>query len=59
MQSDEILKAELEKAVAECERLREENARLKLRVGEAPDIREPRPERLPSDFDVEPQPSAT
>jgi superfamily II DNA or RNA helicase len=37
--SDEILKAELEKAVAECERLREENARLRLRVGQAPDTR--------------------
>jgi hypothetical protein len=35
--SDEILKAELEQAVAECERLREENARLRLRVREAPD----------------------
>jgi hypothetical protein len=34
--SDEILKAELEQAVAECERLREENARLRLRVREAP-----------------------
>ena len=32
MGNDEILKAKLEKAVAECERLREENARLKLRV---------------------------
>ena len=28
---DKILKAELEKAVAECERLREENARLRAR----------------------------
>jgi hypothetical protein len=36
--SDEILKAELEQAVAECERLREENARLRLRVREAPNI---------------------
>jgi len=32
--SDEILKAEFAKALAECERLREENARLKLRMGE-------------------------
>jgi hypothetical protein len=29
--SDEILKAELAKALAECERLREENAQLRLR----------------------------
>jgi len=35
--SDQILKAELKKAVAECERLREENARLRVRVGQAPD----------------------
>ncbi len=39
MGNDEILKAELEKAVAECERLREENARLRVRVGQAPDTR--------------------
>jgi hypothetical protein len=32
--SDVILKAELAKALAECERLREENARLRLRIGE-------------------------
>jgi len=32
--SDEILKAELAKVLAECERLREENARLRFRVGE-------------------------
>jgi len=32
--SDDDLKAELAKAVAECERLREENARLRLRIGE-------------------------
>jgi hypothetical protein len=30
--SDEILKAELAKALAECERLREENAQLRLRI---------------------------
>jgi len=34
--SDEILKAELAKALAECECLREENARLRLRIGEDP-----------------------
>ena len=34
MSSDETLKAELAKAIAECERLREENARLRLRIGE-------------------------
>ena len=34
MNSDEILKAELAKALAECERLRKENARLRLRIGE-------------------------
>jgi len=39
MDNDEILKAELERAVAECERLREENARLRLRAQEAPDAR--------------------
>jgi hypothetical protein len=32
--SDEILKAKLAKALAECERLRDENARLRLRIGE-------------------------
>lgn len=34
MNNDEVLKAELAKAVAECERLREENAQLRLRIGE-------------------------
>ena len=34
MNSVEILKAALAKAIAECERLREENARLRLRIGE-------------------------
>jgi regulator of replication initiation timing len=32
--SGEVLKAELAKALAECERLRKENARLRLRIGE-------------------------
>lgn len=35
MGNDEILKVELEKAVAECERLREANARLRVRVDQA------------------------
>jgi hypothetical protein len=34
MDSDDVLRAELEKARAECERLREENTKLRLRVGE-------------------------
>ncbi len=34
MDSDDVLKAELKKARAECERLREENTKLRLRVGE-------------------------
>lgn len=40
-----ILKVELEKAVAECERLREENARLKRRDGQAPVTRASRVEQ--------------
>lgn len=48
MGSDETLKAELERTVAECERLREENARLRLRVGEAPARRAPVAIQLPT-----------
>ena len=36
MRTDEILSAELDKANAECERLRKENADLRLRLGELP-----------------------
>src|SRR5450432_672639 len=36
MQDDAILKAELQQAIAECERLRAENARLKARLGDSP-----------------------
>jgi len=55
---DESLKAELAKAVAECEHLRDENARLRLRIGEAPEIRPPSPERPPSSTEAKPQPAA-
>jgi len=55
---NEDLKAELAKAIAEGEYLREENARLKLRLGEAPD-RRPRPEHLPSLVKEKPQSSTT
>jgi superfamily II DNA or RNA helicase len=34
MDTNDVLKAELEKARAECERLREENTKLRVRVGE-------------------------
>jgi hypothetical protein len=43
--SDEILKAEFEKAKAECERLRKENDRLRLRLGEAADTHVPSPKQ--------------
>jgi hypothetical protein len=36
MQGDDILKAELKQAIAECERLRAENAHLKARFGDSP-----------------------
>lgn len=32
MQSDDILKSELKQALSECDRLRDENARLRLRL---------------------------
>jgi superfamily II DNA or RNA helicase len=56
---DENLKAELAKAVAECEHLRHENARLRLRIGEAPDICPSSPERPPSSGEEKPRPLAT
>lgn len=36
MQGDDILKAELKQAIAECERLRAENAQLKARLSDSP-----------------------
>lgn len=59
MGNDEILKAELERAVAECERLREENARLRLRLGPAPVTRAPRAEQAGTNENKKPLASAT
>src|SRR6266849_4965629 len=59
MQGDDILKAELEKAVAECERLREENALLKLRVGQSPDTLAPTPKQFSARNTTKAQASAT
>src|SRR6266849_7740715 len=56
---DEILKAELEKAIAECERLREENARLRVRVGQAPDTLAPTPNQFSAHNNKKAQASAT
>jgi superfamily II DNA or RNA helicase len=56
--SDDTLKAELAKAIAECEYLRAENARLKHRISEAHD-HGPRPERPPSSDEERLQPTAT
>jgi hypothetical protein len=36
VERDEILRTQLERANAECERLRKENADLRLRLGEPP-----------------------
>ncbi len=49
------LKTKLAKAEAECERLREENTRLRLRVGETPENRDRLPERLSPSNDERPQ----
>jgi superfamily II DNA or RNA helicase len=56
--SDEILKAELAKALAECERLREENARLRLRIGEDLEGDHQDVERPSLSVDVKAHPSA-
>lgn len=58
MNSNEILKAELAKALAECERLREENAQLRLRIGEDLEGGHQDGERLSSSIDVKAHPSA-
>jgi regulator of replication initiation timing len=59
MGSDETLKAELAKAITECERLREENARLRLRIGEAPEGAHQDVERPRSSGEVKAPSSAT
>jgi superfamily II DNA or RNA helicase len=59
MRSDEILKAELEKAVAECARLRGENARLRLRVREAPETPLQTPRQFSAHINKTIQESAT
>jgi superfamily II DNA or RNA helicase len=59
MGNDENLKAELERVVAECERLREENVRLKLRVGHAPDTLAPTPNQFSAHNNKKAQASAT
>src|SRR2546430_119622 len=59
MGNDEILKIELEKAIAECERLREENARLRVRVGQAPDTLAPTPNQFSAHNNKKAQTSAT
>jgi superfamily II DNA or RNA helicase len=56
--SDEILKAELAKALAECERLREENAQLRLRIGEDFESGHQDGKRLALRVDVKAHPSA-
>jgi hypothetical protein len=56
--SDEILKAELAKATAECERLREENARLRLRIDEDLEDGHQDVERPSLSGDVKAHPSA-
>ncbi|MCM3900141.1 MAG: DUF3883 domain-containing protein [Pyrinomonadaceae bacterium] len=45
MDSDEILKAELQTALVECQRLRDENAQLRLRVHQSSDILSPKPKK--------------
>jgi hypothetical protein len=56
--NDEILKAELAKALAECKRLREENARLRLRIGEDLEADHQDVERPSLNDDVKAHPSA-
>ena len=57
MNNDELLKAELAKAVAECERLREENAQLRFRIGEDIEGVHQDVERLSPNEDVKAHPA--
>jgi superfamily II DNA or RNA helicase len=46
MDSDELLKAELQKALSECQRLRDENAQLRLSIHQSKDSDSPVPKQL-------------
>jgi hypothetical protein len=59
VQSDEILKAEFEKTLAECERLRKENAQLRSHLGKAPDKLDSGTERSSAYNNNKPQLSPT
>ena len=59
MDSDDVLKADLEKARAECERLREENAHLRLRVGDHHVSTTSKPPALPPQINQATQAPAT
>lgn len=59
MGSDETLRAELAKAITECERLREESARLRLCIGEAPEGAHQDVERPRLSGEAKAPPSAT
>jgi hypothetical protein len=59
MDSDEILKAELQKALAECQRLRGEIAQLRLRVHQSTDTLSPKPKKSSAHDDSKAPSSAT
>ena len=58
MDSDEVLKAELQKALAECERLRDENAQLRLTVRQSTDTLSSKPKSPSGHNNKKPQSTA-
>ena len=58
MDSDEVLKAELQKALAECERLRDENAQLRLTVRQSTDTLSSKPKSSSGHNNKKPQSTA-